>query len=111
MDLIRRIRAGNFELVHIHYAYLGNIGSLGGFPYILHCHGTDLRGATPVTRPIIRKALRDEEHEEGDRQAVVEPGLDVQGLPNPQRHPFAVHDHLAAPGIGGGQDRRADARP
>ncbi|MBK7725343.1 MAG: hypothetical protein IPI33_08935 [Dehalococcoidia bacterium] len=32
MDLIRRIRAGNFELVHIHYAYLGNIGSLGGFP-------------------------------------------------------------------------------
>jgi len=62
MDLIRRIRAGNFELVHIHYAYLGNIGSLGGFPYILHCHGTDLRGATPVTRPIIRKALRDARH-------------------------------------------------
>ena len=62
MDLIRRIRAGHFELVHIHYAYLGNIGALGGFPYILHCHGTDLRGSTTVTRPLIRKALREAEH-------------------------------------------------
>jgi len=62
MDLIRRIRRGNFELVHIHYAYLGNIGALGGFPYILHCHGTDLRGSTPVTRPLIRRALREAHH-------------------------------------------------
>jgi glycosyltransferase involved in cell wall biosynthesis len=62
MDLIRRVRAGKFDLVHIHYAYLGNVGALGGFPYLLHCHGTDLRGSTPVTRPLIRRALRNAEH-------------------------------------------------
>lgn len=62
LDLIRRIRAGHFDLVHIHYAYLGNVGALGGFPYILHCHGTDLRGATTVTRPLIRRALREARH-------------------------------------------------
>jgi glycosyltransferase involved in cell wall biosynthesis len=62
VDLIRRIRQGHFELVHIHYAYLGNIGALGGFPYILHCHGTDLRGSTAVTRPLIRRALREARH-------------------------------------------------
>ena len=62
IDLIRRIRAGNFDLVHIHYAYLGNIGALGGFPYILHCHGTDLRGETAVTRPLIRRALAEARH-------------------------------------------------
>lgn len=62
LDLIRRIRQGNYDLVHIHYAYLGNIGALGGFPYILHCHGTDLRGGTAVTRPLIRNALREARH-------------------------------------------------
>ena len=62
LDLIRRIRAGGYDLVHIHYAYLGNIGLLGGFPYILHCHGTDLRGGTAVTRPLIRNALRGARH-------------------------------------------------
>jgi glycosyltransferase involved in cell wall biosynthesis len=61
-DLIRRLRQGNFDLVHIHYAYLGNLGVLGGFPYILHCHGTDLRGGTAVTRPLIRNALREARH-------------------------------------------------
>ncbi len=62
LDLIRRIRAGNYDLIHIHYAYLGNVGALSNFPYILHCHGTDLRGATTVTRPLIRNALREAKH-------------------------------------------------
>lgn len=62
LDLIRRIRAGRFDLVHIHYAYLGNVGALGGIPYILHCHGTDLRGTTAVTRPLTRHALREARH-------------------------------------------------
>jgi glycosyltransferase involved in cell wall biosynthesis len=62
LDLIRRIRAGHFDLVHIHYAYLGNVGALGGFPYILHCHGTDLRSGTVVTRPLIRNALKEARH-------------------------------------------------
>jgi len=62
LDLIRRIKRGEYDLVHIHYAYLGNIGALGGFPYILHCHGTDLRGGTLFTRPLIRNALKAARH-------------------------------------------------
>lgn len=62
MDMIRRIRRGKFDLVHIHYAYLGNVGALGGFPYILHCHGTDLRGTTAITRPLTRRAIAGARH-------------------------------------------------
>ncbi len=87
MDLIRRVRAGKFDLVHIHYAYLGNIGTIGGFPYLLHCHGTDLRGATAVTRPLIRRALRNAEHvfySTPDLEQLVLPiRPDGEFLPNP----------------------------
>lgn len=41
--LNRHIRQGHFDIVHIHFAYLGWAGILGGYPYILHCHGTDVR--------------------------------------------------------------------
>ncbi|MCX7618001.1 glycosyltransferase family 4 protein [Tepidiforma sp.] len=87
LDLIRRIRAGRYDLVHIHYAYLGNIGALGGFPYILHCHGTDLRGGTPVTRPLIANAVRAARHvfySTPDLAAWVLPlRPDAEFLPNP----------------------------
>ena len=62
IDLIHTIRTGGYDLAHIHYAYLGNVGVLGHFPYILHCHGTDLRGSTALTRPLIRNALRRASH-------------------------------------------------
>jgi len=62
LDIVRRVRAGNYDLAHIHYAYLGNLGRLGRFPYILHCHGTDLRGESAFTRPLIRSALRHASH-------------------------------------------------
>lgn len=62
LDLVRRVRAGHYDLAHIHYAYLGNLGRLGHFPYILHCHGTDLRGESAFTRPLIRSALRHASH-------------------------------------------------
>ena len=62
VDLLRQIHDGRFELAHIHYAYLGNVGALGNIPYILHCHGTDLRESTPFTRPLIRNALRHARH-------------------------------------------------
>ncbi len=32
LDLIRRVRAGPYDLAHIHYAYLGNLGRQGRFP-------------------------------------------------------------------------------
>ncbi len=62
LSLIRTVRQGNFDLAHIHYAYLGMLGALGKFPYILHCHGSDLRSPTTVTRPLIYRALRHADH-------------------------------------------------
>jgi glycosyltransferase involved in cell wall biosynthesis len=56
-QIIREIHAGKFDVVHIHYAYLGMVGVLGKFPYILHCHGSDVREVTPFTRPMIERAL------------------------------------------------------
>lgn len=35
------------DLAHIHFARLGMLGPLTGRPYVLHCHGTDIRGVTP----------------------------------------------------------------
>jgi glycosyltransferase involved in cell wall biosynthesis len=62
LDLVRRIRRGRYDLVHIHYAYLGNLGAIGRFPYVLHCHGTDLRGANRLTGPLIRRAMKRARH-------------------------------------------------
>ena len=39
----RQARSGGYDIVHIHFAYLGWIGILGRYPYFLHCHGSDVR--------------------------------------------------------------------
>jgi glycosyltransferase involved in cell wall biosynthesis len=87
IDLIHTMRSGAYDLAHIHYAYLGNVGVLGGFPYILHCHGTDLRGSTVFTRPLIRNALTHARHvfySTPDLSAYVDPiRPDAEFLPNP----------------------------
>lgn len=57
--LARRLKAEKYEVIHIHYAYLGFIGVLGNFPYILHCHGGDIRDITPFTRWVTSRALKD----------------------------------------------------
>lgn len=41
--LRRHVRRGRFDIVHIHYAYFGVLGILGGYDFWLHCHGTDVR--------------------------------------------------------------------
>ena len=41
------LRRRHVDLVHVHYARLGMFGPLSGRPYVLHCHGTDVRGVTP----------------------------------------------------------------
>jgi len=56
-QIIRELRNGRFDVIHIHYAYLGMIGLLGRFPYILHCHGSDVRKITPFTRPMVERAI------------------------------------------------------
>ena len=86
-QIIREVHAGHFDVVHIHYAYLGMLGVLGKFPYILHCHGSDVREITPFTRPMIERAL-----ERAARVYYATPDLaeyvlerrpDAEFLPNP----------------------------
>ena len=86
-QIIREVREGGFDIVHIHYAYLGILGVLGKFPYILHCHGSDVREITPFTRPLIERAL-----EHAARVFYATPDLgeyvrqrrpDAEFLPNP----------------------------
>jgi glycosyltransferase involved in cell wall biosynthesis len=56
------VRRGHFDVVHVHFARLGMIGPLGGRPYTLHIHGTDIRGVRPEswwgreTAPFVRRA-------------------------------------------------------
>lgn len=36
-------RSRVYDLLHIHYGYFGLMGRISPRPYVLHCHGTDLR--------------------------------------------------------------------
>jgi glycosyltransferase involved in cell wall biosynthesis len=58
-SLNRQIRGGRFDVVHIHFAYLGWAGILGKYPYFLHCHGTDVRRNLRAwyQRPFIVRSL------------------------------------------------------
>lgn len=55
-----QVRGGSYDIVHIHYAYLGWAGIFGRYPYVLHCHGTDLRAglADFLRGPAVRSALK-----------------------------------------------------
>jgi len=59
-SLNAKIREGRFNVVHIHYAYLGWAGILGRYKYFLHCHGTDVRSGLHdfVRRPITTRSLQ-----------------------------------------------------
>jgi glycosyltransferase involved in cell wall biosynthesis len=88
IDIARQVRHGDFDAVHIHYAYLGVIGVLGRFPYVLHCHGDDVRDlAQAVRRPIIELALKHAAHvyyatpDLWERIKALRP--DAEFLPNP----------------------------
>jgi len=43
LDVNRQVASGGYDIVHIHFAYLGWLGILGRYPYFLHCHGSDVR--------------------------------------------------------------------
>lgn len=38
------LRRARPDLIHVHYARLGLLGPGSGRPFVLHCHGTDVRG-------------------------------------------------------------------
>jgi glycosyltransferase involved in cell wall biosynthesis len=42
-----RLRLRRPDLVHVHYASQSAIGWLSGRRFVVHCHGTDVRGAVP----------------------------------------------------------------
>jgi glycosyltransferase involved in cell wall biosynthesis len=42
-----RLRRGHWDAIHIHYAWKGFVGVLAGRPFVLHCHGSDVRGIKP----------------------------------------------------------------
>lgn len=43
LQVNREVKRGRYDIVHIHFAYLGWLGILGRYPYFLHCHGSDIR--------------------------------------------------------------------
>jgi glycosyltransferase involved in cell wall biosynthesis len=48
--LAARIRAMDPDITHIHYASQGIVGKFAGRPYVIHCHGTDVRFSSPRSR-------------------------------------------------------------
>lgn len=86
-QIIRTIHTGNFDAVHIHYAYLGMLGVIGKFPYILHCHGSDVREINPFTRPMVETSLKHAAHvfyaTPDLAPFVTERRPDAEFLPNP----------------------------
>jgi glycosyltransferase involved in cell wall biosynthesis len=57
-----RLRQMRPDLVHVHYASQAAVGWLSGRPYVVHCHGSDIRGVRPDSlwdrgiAPAIRRA-------------------------------------------------------
>ena len=102
LSIAREIRSGHFDAVHIHYAYLGMIGVLGRFPYLLHCHGDDIRDLDrAIRRPFIEAAMKRAGFvyyatpDLRDRVLALRP--DAEFLPNPvdtaRFHPQPLPDH------------------
>ena len=84
----RRLRRERYDVAHIHYAYMGVVGRLARIPYVLHCHGTDLRDlANPLRRPIIVAALKGAErvlYATPDLKELIVPyRADAEFMPNP----------------------------
>jgi glycosyltransferase involved in cell wall biosynthesis len=55
----RAIKRGRYDIVHIHVAYMGWLGIIGRYPYVLHTHGQDTRANLrhPLKSWITRRAL------------------------------------------------------
>jgi glycosyltransferase involved in cell wall biosynthesis len=48
--LALRLRLEAPDVIHIHYASQAILGLLTGLPYVVHCHGTDVRSTVPQSR-------------------------------------------------------------
>ena len=47
--LAMRLRRGHFDVVHVHYATHGILGVASGAPFVVHCHGSDVRYVRPAS--------------------------------------------------------------
>ena len=59
-EINRYIGRNHFDVVHLHWAYMGWMGIIGRYPYLLHCHGFDLTRNLrwPFVGWLTRQALR-----------------------------------------------------
>jgi glycosyltransferase involved in cell wall biosynthesis len=55
-----KLNAEHFDIMHIHWASYGVLGSLSSIPYVVHCHGSDIRERLnqPFFRPVLTSILR-----------------------------------------------------
>jgi glycosyltransferase involved in cell wall biosynthesis len=91
LDWVRlawHIRRGRYDAVHIHYGYLGIVGLIARVPYVLHCHGDDVRDVERrIWAPLIRLAIRKARHVYYSTPDLAEPlhrmRPDAEFLPNP----------------------------
>lgn len=88
LRLAWRLRRGDYDAVHIHYAYLGIVGLIARVPYVLHCHGDDVRDVSRrVWAPVIRLAIQRARHVYYSTPDLAEPlhaiRRDAEFLPNP----------------------------
>ncbi len=88
LRLAWKLRRGKYDAVHIHYGYLGIVGLIAGVPYVLHCHGDDVRDVSrriwaPLIRLVIRRAIHVYYSTPDLREQLLPIRADVEFLPNP----------------------------
>jgi glycosyltransferase involved in cell wall biosynthesis len=53
--VIGRLNTEHFDILHVHWASYGLIGDVGRIPFVVQCHGSDVRGR--MTNRVLRTAL------------------------------------------------------
>lgn len=53
--IVAYLNVNHFDIVHIHWASYGVLGLVGRLPFIIHCHGSDVRYR--LAQPIFRQML------------------------------------------------------
>ena len=58
--IVSKLNPNNFDLVHIHWATYGALGLVSRVPYVVECHGNDVRERLehPFFRPVLTTILR-----------------------------------------------------
>jgi glycosyltransferase involved in cell wall biosynthesis len=59
-NIVSKLNSNYFDLVHIHWATYGALGLVSRVPYVVECHGDDVRNRlkNPFFRPLLSPILR-----------------------------------------------------